>query len=144
MSTRHTIYVRNSVQLFPKFDEQGQICQVVLQPNRYSNDTVFLGRILLKGSEIEEVLDVLAPQNTRGEKTQFWGFSLLLGQSSQTIYAYENVKIGLSNSIRFGRTSDKEDIPVTRETGTDKNTFGSAEVAVITWTKRQCSENDGK
>lgn len=146
IATENTVYVRNGVQMSPKYDKEGQICQVILQPGRFSNKTVFtlfLGRNLVTGEDIKEIIYILDPESTRGKRTKTWGFIYRTGQTISTFYNYENIYISLSNSISFERKNTQEQAKVNERQvkSEDESVFDSAEVVTISWRKRQCVEN---
>src|SRR5437588_10847546 len=76
----------------PEFTNDGQICRTRLYPARISADTNYLGvGDTLDLWELKDVLSQLTPPQMRGEKSQPFGMSLLLGQMAETIFTYKNV-----------------------------------------------------
>ena len=125
-------------ELIPSVDAQGRLCQIVLQPNHYSNRTILVGKQVVTGEEIEGILDLLVPMKERGKKEKGWGDTALMGQMYATHYPFERVEVVLSGALNFEPSSDSPSKPSPDDIAKGKLGFSSAEVATISWPDRKC------
>jgi len=138
VTTERVVYVRDDVELIPSVDAQGRLCQIVLQPNHYSNRTILVGKQVVTGEEIEGILDLLVPMKERGKKEKGWGDTALMGQMYATHYPFERVEVVLSGALNFEPSSDSPSKPSPDDIAKGKLGFSSAQVATISWPDRKC------
>jgi hypothetical protein len=140
--------VSEGIWMTPEFTDDGQLCRMRLYPKRISSTTSYLYDNL-DHWELTKVLEQLAPAEKRGKKTEFWGITLLLGQSSQTTFSYENVSVSFLASLHFRRADTKQtQSPAVEEEQTNDAEESdevmtvphAAEIAIITWTGKTCAK----
>ena len=111
--------VRPNILLTARYSSDGRVCEMVLQPVRWTGDTVLL--FPLSEEETVRVVEELVPESERGKrKGGLFGvdkLSIFAGHSISTPYTYENI------TIDFAGTTDKG---------------GADMVAVVTWHDRSC------
>jgi len=112
--------VHRGVLLLAKYAESGQVCEMVLE-NRHKTESGFDLDEMLTDDVLERLIDELVPASERGRRDSSYGWSMALGQSTQTNYSYENVEI-ISGGVR---SPDK----------VEKNM-----VILIRWKNRQCKQ----
>ena len=98
--------VSERIWMTPEFTSDGQVSAVRLYPKRISTTTNYLSD-KLDYWELKEVLNQLAPLETRGKKTPFFGLNNMGGGRINTIYSYE--KIGFSFLASFSPYFDPVD-----------------------------------
>jgi hypothetical protein len=116
-----TYEVRPGILMMPKYAADGQVCEITLERNHYSDDTAKLDSTIPR-NVITEIADELAPVSERGPVTTNFGkeyMSAYAGNGITTFADYQNVSIRI-----FGIAS-----PIT--------SAGDV-VAVIEWKKRTC------
>ncbi|MDT5060467.1 MAG: hypothetical protein QOH63_926 [Acidobacteriota bacterium] len=133
----------------PEFTNDGQICRARLYPARISADTNYLGvGDTLDLWELKDVLSQLTSPQMRGEKSQPFGMSLLLGQMAETIFTYKNVTFTFLSSLNFSSSKDsKKATPAQSKSENPMNSdevFGnsfvrSAEIVTVSWADRTCA-----
>jgi hypothetical protein len=143
--------VSDSIWMTPEFTDDGQVCRMKLYPKRVSATTNYLYDSLDRW-ELAKVLDQLAPPETRGKKTEYFGFTVLLGQSASTLYAYENVSISFLSSLRNMKLLERPDELIFKEAepadtkkpdtrkSNEETMVPRGEIAIITWTGRTCAK----
>jgi hypothetical protein len=110
--------VRPNILLTARYTSDGQPCEIVLQPLRWTGDTVLL--FPLSEEETIRVVEEIVPENQRGKKQGgLFGemVSVYSGQSFTTPYYYEKM------TINFVGNAGKD---------------GSVMVALVTWRDRSC------
>ena len=129
--------VDEHIWMTPRFDADGQLCNVVLYPKQFDRSTNYLWAVLPL-REVKRVFDRLAPADIRGKKTQDYG-SIFTGGSAFSAFQYENVRINFitpTGSSRFTRPggsaarADDEEFP--------GPWVQTAQIVGITWLKRKC------
>jgi hypothetical protein len=93
--------IRLGVLLTVKPDPKGQVCEMVLE-NRHKREFGFDLDDSLTDQMVEQLIDELVPASERGAKKTPYGWSMNLGQNTQTDYGYENVEI-VSAGTRFSK-----------------------------------------
>ena len=84
--------VARGVLMIPKFAEDGQLCEAVLE-SRHKVEKGFDLNDTLTDETVEQIVGILVPVSERGKKNNPYGFSMFMGQSYQTDYGYENVMV---------------------------------------------------
>ena len=111
--------VRPNILLTARYSTDGRVCEMALQPVRWTGDTVLL--FPLSEEETIRVVEEIVPESERGKrKGGLFGvnkLSVFEGHSISTPYIYENI------TIDFAGTTDKG---------------GADMVAVVTWQHRSC------
>ena len=107
--------------ILPRYSSDGQLCEVELEKQHYSGDTVDLGSAL-SHEKIIEVVNLIAPASERGKSTMPFGTEYLSkydGNSFTTFADYEAVSVQI-----YGRSSPA---------------FDAGDIAArIRWNKRVC------
>jgi hypothetical protein len=135
--------VTEHIWMTPTFTADGQLCEMRLYPKRISSTTNYLGEDKLRHWELKDALDKLAPPETRGARTKFFGLTFLLGQMSETTFAYENVSFTFLASLHFGTADSNPSKPAPAQAEPRKSTDElsiptDAEIAVIILSNRVC------
>jgi hypothetical protein len=86
--------VRPGVLMTARYAADGRVCEMVLERQNTPGPSVKLTSIL-EERLVEELIDELVPVAERGERSRFYGLTLLSGRSGQTNYSYEKVTIAL-------------------------------------------------
>jgi hypothetical protein len=110
--------VRPGFLMMPRYAADGQLCEVAVQKEHYSNGTIQYDSTLPRETVIQ-IFDELAPPAERGPltiKDELARLSLYAGNSVTSFLDYENVSLDVSRP-----TSSPDDI-----------------VAVILWKGRSC------
>ena len=110
--------VRPNILLTARYSRDGRVCDMALQPVRWTGDTVLL--FPLSEEETVRVVEELVPESERGKRKGGLlddKLSVFAGHSINTPYTYENI------TIEFAGTTDKG---------------GADMVAVVTWNGRSC------
>jgi len=112
--------VRPNILLTARYSTDGRVCEMALQPVRWTGDAVLL--FPLSEEETVRVVEEIVPEGERGKK--LGGLlgtddkvSAFSGHSVTTPYTYEKL------TINFTGTTDKSDADM---------------VAVVTWHHRSC------
>jgi len=146
--------VSERIWMTPRFTADGQVCAMRLYPKRISSTTNYLSD-KLDYWELKEVLNQLAPPETRGKKMPFSGLMNLGGGMITTHYNYE--KVGFRFLASFSPYLDPIDIeksgktktkPTKVEQETPKNIESDEEMIVpreveivtICWNEKTCGE----
>jgi hypothetical protein len=113
--------VRPNILLAAKYSTDGRVCEMALQPVRWTNDNTVLLFPLSEGETIR-VVEEIVPESERGKKLGgLLGtdakLSVYHGHSFTTPYTYEKI------TVNFAGTTDKG---------------GADMVAVVTWRDRSC------
>lgn len=114
--------VRPGILMLPQYTRDGQVCEITLEKNHYSNGTAYLDSTIPRETFIE-LADELVPQTERGKQTMNFGkeyMSAYGGNGVVTFADYENVSIEISGLASPAASAG--DI-----------------VAVIKWKKRTCA-----
>jgi hypothetical protein len=139
--------IRPKVLMSAQFDKEGQVCSVSFQPNRMSKSekTDYLGIDTLETEDLKEIFDELVPPQTREGKFESMG-SLMIGNMAFSAVRWDNVrfnaKYGFGRKYTNERKNNKpNDLSQKDKEGIDLLfSFGSPDLAFITWTKRKCAE----
>jgi hypothetical protein len=111
--------VRPNILLTARYSSDGRVCEMALQPVRWTGDTVLL--FSLSEDETVRVVEEIVPETERGKrKGGLFGaekLSVFTGHAMSTPYIYENI------TIDFAGTTEKG---------------GADMVAVVTWNNRSC------
>ena len=113
--------VRPNIFLTAKFGNDGRVCQMVLEPRRYTDEVIVLVSNLSK-KETVEVIEEIVPESDRGRKVEHpkWLESDIAGGVITTTYQYENMTIQFHGSVR---QQDSDSM-----------------VATVTWPQRSCAK----
>jgi hypothetical protein len=139
--------VSENIWMTPEFTADGQVCQMRLYPKRISVTTNYLSN-KLNYWELKEVLNQLAPTETRGNRTKFFGFTLFLGQMSNIIYGYDKVSFNFLASLNLRKvefkkqdslTSEKEQ-PKDEKTNNEMIVPRDADIVTIIWKEKTCAK----
>jgi|GEM_PF-6764718 hypothetical protein len=130
--------IRPDVLMKADYNSSGEVCSIVLQPNHFSvaEKTAFIGNSSIDLLNLMPILDELAPPETRqGPGTSdgwITGGGMQLGS-----FSFTNIRINIKRT--FG-VKTRRTIP--KDAGQNSNlvdylnSFGSPEVVVIRWLKR--------
>ena len=106
--------VRPKILLTARYSTGGLVCEMVLQPVRWTGDTILL--FPMSEEETIHVVEEIVPESERGKKLDAV-FSRITGHGVETTYRYEKI------TVNFAGTTDKG---------------GADLVAVVTWRDRSC------
>lgn len=146
--------VSERIWMTPKFTANGQVCTMRLYPKRISSTTNYLSN-KLDYWELNEVLNQLAPPETRGKKTPFYGLRNFGGGMIRTLYNYE--KVGFiflesftlyldpidkkkSGKLKTKSAKVKEETPKNIESEKEMIVPTEAEIVTIFWKEKTCAE----
>jgi hypothetical protein len=121
--------VRPGVLVFPKYSENGNLCEIDLQRHKFSSEEIALDS-LLSQDEIEEVADDLLPASERGRRLSDLSHTSWEGQTAVTYEEFENISIEIYSSLII----KSEDLPLKPGANIDV----SDRVATIQWKQRKC------
>jgi hypothetical protein len=111
----------SGILVLPRYSSDGQLCEVTLEKQHYSDNSVDLGSAL-SHDKIMEVVNLIAPASERGKSTMPFGTEYLSkhdGNSITTFADYEAVSVQI-----YGRSSP---------------TFDAGDIAArIRWNKPVC------
>lgn len=112
--------VRPNILLTARYSTDGRVCDMALQPVRWTGDTVLL--FPLSEEDVIHVVEEIVPESERGKKLGGLldtdaKLSAFHGHSFSTPYIYEKI------TVNFAGTMDKN---------------GDDMVAVVTWRDRSC------
>ena len=118
--------VRPGVLMFPSYSEEGQVCEIGLERRHYSPEMIRLDSTLAR-TDVDAIVDELAPASERGPKSQnpLDDLMLVVGPGRTTFEQYENVTVQIESAVIA--TSKK------------KSTVDDV-AAVIIWKHRKCKE----
>lgn len=114
--------VRPNLLLTAKFASDGRVCEMVLEPRRWTEEKVVLVSTLSEPDTIR-VIEEIVPESERGNRLKgspFDGMTSVAGGSSTTFYKYENMTIEFYGNTRQQCTGDM--------------------VAFVKFTNRSCSD----
>jgi|GEM_PF-1088188 len=86
-------YTHKGVSITVRFDKDGQVCKAVFPSKSYSNNVITVGISEIKGEEIKEILNLVAPPAIRGKTIWSLLNSNIYGRMGDTEYEYENVLV---------------------------------------------------
>jgi hypothetical protein len=115
--------IRPGILMMPKYSEDGQVCEIELERQRYSSGKIYLGSSLSR-KDINELADELVPDGERGPKIGEWDRITGVGRGMTTSSIYENVAIEIYSAIQ----------PTSVEHETVVNNIAAA----IKWKNRKC------
>jgi hypothetical protein len=136
--------IAEHIGMTPAFTADGQLCETRLYPKRISATTNYLGEDKLRYWELKDALDKLAPPETRGTPTKYFGLTFLAGQSSLTTFAFENVTFTFLASLEVGDPKNNSSAKPDGSANDAKSSTNGmsiphgAEIAIITLTNRTC------
>lgn len=146
--------VSERIWMTPEFTAEGQVCAMRLYPKRISAMTNFLYD-KMNDWELKEVLNQLAPLETRGKPTPFFGLRQIGGGRINTIYNYEKIGISFLGSFsQYFDPIDKEksdeiktktikfDIktPKNAELPKEMDVPSGVEIVTLAWNERTCAK----
>ena len=116
--------VRPNILLTAQYASDGQVCEMVLEPGRWTEEKVVLVSTLSEDETIP-VVEEMVPESERGKKlkTPLGVLSAIAGGSITTTHNYENITIDFVGS--------------TRSNGSHNMLVGYM-VAVVKWRNRLC------
>ncbi len=109
--------VRPNILLTAKYASDGQVCEMVLEPRRWTEKEIVLVSTLSEEETIGVVEEVV-PESERGNRLTNPLPSTVAGGSITTTYDYEHISVCFFGSAREKGAADM--------------------VAVVTWRKRSC------
>ena len=115
--------IRPGILMMPRYSEDGQVCEIELERQRYSSGKIYLGSSLSR-KDINELADELVPDGERGPKIGEWDRITGVGRGMTTSSIYENVAIEIYSAIQ----------PTSVEHETVVNNIAAA----IKWKNRKC------
>jgi hypothetical protein len=140
----------------PEYATDGQVCRMTLYPKHFSGSTIYVG-VTLHFKELRDLLNSLAPPDTRGLKTKLnFGATATGAPAAWTTYPYEKVTFTFISSLMksteiplLRRGEFKFSIPATDYTAPKENLAPSAddfigsessktEIVTIEWSDRKC------
>lgn len=137
--------VRPGILMTAKYAEDGQICQMVLEPRHYQSGNNVDLHTVIPAEQEKQVLDELVPPPERGEPKNRWSNrapkdswvdpdSYVAGGVSYIKRSYENVSIEQHGYYRC------QDNPPSKKANSNLDcSEGGDEAVVIRWTKRSCT-----
>jgi hypothetical protein len=116
---------RPGILMFPRYTEEGQVCEVGLERRHYSPEKITLYSTLSR-KEIDEIADDLAPASERGPKLEgpLNNLMLVVGHGITTSVEYENVTVQIESAVI--------------DNSNKKSTVVDDVAAVIKWKNRKC------
>ena len=139
--------VSKSIWMTPEFAAAGQVCKMRLYPKRISATTNYLSD-KLDYWELKDVLNQIAPAETRGKRTRLFGLTIFSGQMSDTIYSYENISFSFLASLNLRglefkkpEQSKTQPKPVKDEEKPNEELIvpRDAEIVTIVWREQTCA-----
>lgn len=140
------------------FDRDGQICKAVWPAENYGKVAITAGREQMEGGSIKSIFYLIARDEVRGKPIGTWGQTWTGGGFVGSTYDYENTTLrtysGFGLQPYAGETLKRgeftfsksfegengEDLVDPLETVRQAEVIASANVAVVTWKNRKCSE----
>jgi hypothetical protein len=118
--------VRPGILMFPRYSEDGQVCEIGLERRHYSPEKVTLYSTL-SHEEIDAIVNELAPASERGPRSQNPLDDLMLvgGHGMTTFEKYENVTVEIESAVIANSKN--------------KNTVDNV-AAIIQWKHRKCTQ----
>jgi len=116
--------VRPNILLTAQYASDGQVCEMVLEPRRWTEEKIVLVSALSEDETIPLIEEVV-PENERGKrvKTPLGLLSEVAGSSITTTHTYEKITIDFVGS--------------TRNDGSHDMVVGYM-VAIVKWRNRRC------
>jgi hypothetical protein len=114
---------RPNILLTARYTSDGHVCEMVLEPRRWTEEKVVLVSTLSE-DEIIPVVEEIVPENERGKalKTPLGTLSAVAGGSITTSHTYDNITIDFVGSTR----------------NSDHGMVVGYMVAVVKWRNRSC------
>ena len=146
--------VSERIWMTPKFTADGQVCEMRLYPKRISSTTNYFGNKLYYW-ELKEVLNQLAPPETRGRKMPFSGLMNMGGGIITTHYNYEKVRFIFlasfspyldpldkekSSKTKTKPAKAKQETPKNMESDEELIVPREVEIVTIFWNEKTCAE----
>ncbi len=134
--------VRPEILMMAQVDRAGQVCSVLLQPNRYSKSlkTAYVGNMTLNPTDVMDILDDIVPPVTREGHGKSAGHVVQDGMVFGG-FIYDNLQINTMTSLQSkpgkARTEAKGGMELEKFLNP---TWGPPETVFISWTKRPCAE----
>jgi hypothetical protein len=142
--------IRPKILMSAKFDNNGEVCQVTFQPNKYSKktNTIFSGGNGLDLIQLKEAFEEVVPKEWRSGQikppplgfdisgTMFWGD-----------WKTESIWIELNGTLNGGADMNFCDLLGTEKKDLQKGKYsfctmsGTLDVLTINWIKRDCHKN---
>lgn len=99
-------YTYNGISITIKFDKDGQLCKAAFPSVAYTDKVIIVGISKIKGEEIKEILNIVAPSAFRGKP--IWSFfnTELFGRSGATDYEYENILLTTYFALNWKQKSE--------------------------------------
>jgi hypothetical protein len=118
--------VRPGILMFPRYSEDGRVCEIGLERRHYSPEKITLYSTLSR-EEIDAIVDELAPASERGPKSQnpLDDLMLVVGHGMTTFEKYENVTVEIESAVIANSKK--------------KNTVDNV-AAIIQWKHRKCTQ----
>ena len=143
--------VSKRIWMAPDFAPNGQICRLNLFHKRISSETNYLATTI-PITELLEVLDQLAPRNTRGARKQPFGATQTSGAMAWTNFEYEKVRFSFWTTFAFGSIADMQakGVPFggrmpTQTSQTDDDFIAANAIppvmVYVSWVDRKCAGN---
>jgi hypothetical protein len=91
--------IRPGILMMPRYTDDGRVCEIGLEPLRYTPEKVNIDPSLSRQT-IDQIVDELAPAAERGPKTKLFGGAdaiLYGGLTSSTNVDYENISVEMVN-----------------------------------------------
>lgn len=128
--------IRPTILMSAKFDSSSQVCEVNLQPLRFSEDVFHPQNNLIGTDILKEIVDELAPISMRGSKFAPFPISFdISGRIFGRSFIFDNIEVRTTKSIFIENDKASND-----KTAKESN-FGSAHIATIKWRKRHCVQD---
>jgi hypothetical protein len=89
--------VRPGILMFPRYAEDGRVCEVGLERRLYSPEKV-VAYSTLSRQEIDEIVNELAPGSERGPRSES-SVTSLIGRGMTTLEQYENVTVQIGSAL---------------------------------------------
>ena len=138
--------VRPEILMTAQVDRAGQVCSVLLQPNRYSKSlkTAYVGNMTLNPADVMDILDDIIPPVTRDGHGKSAGHVVQDGMVFGG-FIYDNVQINTMTSLQSkpgkpGKETKGRQGSVMELEKFLNPTWGPPETVFISWTKRSCAE----
>lgn len=132
--------------LTTEYDREGQICRVLLPSEAFPGKNIVSPETHIEGQQLQEILDLLAPPESRERVKPELGLGWALGAFLLQPLYYGNVTVSTYHRFRFGkaRKSSPPAPPKPSESADPAGTrlvverLPSADSAVIFWPSRNC------
>jgi hypothetical protein len=118
--------IRPGILMFPRYSEEGQVCEIGLERRHYSPEKITLYSTLSR-NEVDAIVDELAPASERGPKSQnqLEDLMVVVGPGMTTFEEYENVTVRIESAVIASSN---------KKSALDNIT------AVIIWKHRKCKQ----